>query len=80
MTTNGNLTPLERIVIETVSEIQDIKRNDGGHPDYAVLDEIINSLRTEVLESLRSLYRKGLVTHHSNVNGISMFGLSEPQA
>lgn len=73
--TDINLTPMERIALDAVSEIQDIKRNEGGYPDYAALDEIINSLRAEMLEALRRLYRKGLVTHHLNVNGTSLFGV-----
>lgn len=73
--TDVNLTPIERIALDTVNEIQNIKRSEGGYPDYAALEEIINSLRAEILESLRRLYRKGLVTHHLNVNGISLFGV-----
>lgn len=73
--TDINLTPMERIALDAVSEIQDIKRNNGNQPDYAMLDEIINSLRAEVLESLRDLYRKGFITHHHNINGISLFGV-----
>lgn len=69
-----NLSVMERIAFDTVREIQDIKRSEGCHPDYAALEEIMNSLKTEVLESLRSLYSKGLITHHHNINGISLFG------
>lgn len=72
--TDSNLTPMERIALDIVREIQDVKRSGGSIPDYAALDEIMNSLKTEVLESLRSLYRKGLITHHHNINGISLFG------
>jgi len=68
-------SPLEIIARDLVAEIQDIKQASGKIPDLATLDEIINSLRPELLESLRALYRSGTIECHKTVNGTPMFGI-----
>lgn len=79
------LTPDERTAYEAVDEIQGIKREYRQVPDYAMLPEIYNFLRPElpagfeqpILNALRSLYRRGLISYHSTVNGIPMFGIKQ---
>lgn len=73
----SGLTPMERIVLQTIEDIQDIKRGNMQHPDLAKQEEIYNSLKVEALEALRSLYRRGLITFNKTVNGIPMFGIKE---
>lgn len=68
-------SPLINIAREAVAEIQGIKRDSGIVPDYVTINELMNYLREEILESLRELYRQGIVEHHKNVNGIPMFGI-----
>ena len=71
------LTPIQQIAYDAVTEIQDIKRAGGKAPDFATIDEIVNYMREELLESLRGLYRGGKVEFHKTVNGILMFGVKE---
>lgn len=75
---------IDTLVLEAVEEIQTIKCDTARHPDYALLPEVHNFLRPElpegfepaVLSSLRTLYRRGIIEHHRNVNGIPMFGIN----
>lgn len=82
---NMNMTTDESLAFEAVKEIQGMKRDYKRFPDYATIHEVYNSLRHElpegfeesILNALRSLYRRGLITHHSTVNGVPMFGIKE---
>lgn len=75
----------ERLAFEAVEEIQSMKRDNRREPDYAMIFEVYNFLRPElpagfepsILEALRNLYRKNLIVHHKNINGIPMFGVKE---
>lgn len=73
----SELTPIEQIILDTIDEIQSMKRDGGKAPDYATLIEIENSFRVELKEAINSLVRKGRVEWHKNVNGIPMFGIKE---
>lgn len=76
-TEKSELTPLQRVIADAIAECQEFKRSSGRSPDFCTLDEIIVSLKPEMLEALRELYRRKLIVHHSTVNGISMFGINE---
>lgn len=67
--------PWEGIALSMVREI--VEAREGTVPAVAKFSEIMNSAKVEMLEALRRLYRKGLVTYHENVNGIRMFGIKE---
>lgn len=79
------LTDSEKAALEAVADIQEMKRDGGQTPDYALLPEVYNFLRPElpagfeadILKSLRALYRRGLIEFHQTVNGIPMFGIKE---
>lgn len=79
------LTDSENAAYGAVKEIQEMKHDSGLQPDYAMLYEVYNFLRPElpngfeqsILESLRMLYRRGLIVFHKSVNGIPMFGVKE---
>lgn len=77
---------LEYTLYDTIAEIQDMKRFGKVHPDYALLTEIHNSLKPEygdnldsmkpqILEALRNLYRAKLVMSYKTVNGVLMFDI-----
>lgn len=69
------LNDMQRLTYEFLKEVVDIKRGDGIAPAYASLNEIHNMFHVEILEALRELYRRGLITHHTSINKIPMFGL-----
>lgn len=79
------MTEDERLVYDAVKEIQGMKNDSNIQPDYAILFEIFNYLRHEtpdnfesnILQTLRTLYRKGFIEFHKNVNGVPMFGIKE---
>lgn len=71
------LTPIQKIALESVAEIQDMKRAGGLAPDYVTIEEISKYLREELLEALRTLYRQKMVEFHKTVNGVPMFGLKQ---
>ena len=76
-TEKSELTPLQRVIADAIAECQEFKRSTGRYPDLCTLDEVIISLKSEMLEALRVLYRRKLIVHHSTVNGIPMFGINE---
>lgn len=71
------MTPIEQVTLDALAEVQRFRKDAGKEPSFATMDEIINSLRTEILESLRKLYCEGKVEFHKTVNGIPMFGVKE---
>ena len=79
------LTDIERLVYDTIREIQDMKRDNGQSPDYAMHFEINNFLRpalpdgfeTDILKALRLLCRRRLIQFHHTVNGLLMFCLKQ---
>ena len=71
------MTPIEQVTIDALKEVQQFRKDAGKALTFATMDEIINSLKTEVLEALRRLYREGKVEFHKTVNGIPMFGVKE---
>lgn len=72
-----DMPDMELMAYEAVREIQEMKKDGGLHPDLATKTEIFNSIQVEVMEALRSLFRKGMITFHRNVNGLEMFGIRE---
>ena len=78
MTTNGTaLTPVQQMAYDAVREIVDIKQGNNQAPALASLTEVNNMFHAEILEALRELYRRGLITHHTSINKIPMFGIKE---
>lgn len=67
--------PWEDIALSMVREIVEAK--EGTVPTVARFSEIMNSAKVEMLEALRRLYRKGLISYHDSVNGVPMFGIRE---
>lgn len=67
---------MQRLAYDTVVEILDIKRGTV-EPCMAHINEIRNSLNVELMEALRTLYRRGLLTYHIDINKNPMFGLKE---
>lgn len=81
----NDLSPIEQLVYEAVSEIQGIQRDNKQVPDFALLYEVYNFLRPEMdagfenkaLGALRTLYLRGLLAYHLTVNKIPMFGIKQ---
>ena len=71
------MTPIEQVTYDALKEVHQFRKDAGKEPSFATMDEIINSLKTEILEALRRLYREGKVEFHKTVNGIPMFGVKE---
>lgn len=71
------MTPIDQVTFDAVREVQQFHKDTGREPSFATMDEIINSLKAEILESLRRLYKQKLIEFHSTVNGIPMFGVKE---
>ena len=71
------MTPIEQVTIEALSEVQQLRKDAGKEPSFATMDDIITSLKSEILEALRNLYREGKVEFHKTVNGVPMFGVKE---
>lgn len=71
------MSDIRQLVIDSVEDIVTIKRSNGQEPSSANLDEIMNSIRPIVLETLRALYIAGRVSHHKTVNGVDMFAIKE---
>ena len=67
---------MQRLAYDTVVEILGIKRGTV-EPCMAHINEIRNSLNVELMEALRTLYRRGLLTYHIDINKNPMFGLKE---
>ena len=73
----AQLSDIQRLTYDAVKEIVDIKRGGGQAPAFASLTEVNNFFHVEILEALRELYRRGLITHHTSINKIPMFGIKE---
>lgn len=71
------LSDIQRLTYDAVKEIVDIKRGSDRAPAFASLTEVNNFFHVEILEALRELYRRGLITHHTSINKIPMFGVKE---
>ena len=68
---------IQRLTYDAVKEIVDIKRGSDQAPAFASLTEVNNFFHVEILEALRELYRRGLITHHTSINKIPMFGIKD---
>ena len=71
------MTPIEQVTYDALKEVQQFHEDAGKAPTFATMDEIFNSLKAEILEALRRLYREGKVEFHKTVNGVAMFGVKE---
>ena len=71
------MTPIEQVTYDALKEVQQFHEDAGKAPSFATMDEILNSLKAEILEAMRSLYKQGKVEFHKTVNGIPMFGVKE---
>ncbi len=80
------MTDIERMVFETIAEIQGSKRESGRFPDYAMMEEVLNSLRPklgprfdslkeEAVGALRKLCREKRIEYHLTINKLLMFGI-----
>ncbi len=69
------LTPLEQIVLDTIEEIQSIKRDRGVAPRFATMLEVSNSFNVDLKEAINSLIRKDRLEWHENINGVPLFGI-----
>lgn len=71
------LTPIQRLAYDTIAEILEIKQGNTA-PCLAHISEIRRSLNIELLEALRDLYRKGIVSVNKDINGHPMFAITNP--
>lgn len=71
------MTPLETIALDTISEIERFKKESGTEPALSTIDEMLISLKPELLEAVRSLYKQNRVIFRKTINGIPMFGIKQ---
>lgn len=72
-----NLSALERIAYEAIAEILEVK-GDTVVPCVAHISEIRNSMNVELMEALRELYRKGIVSVIMDKNKNPQFQIKTP--
>ena len=72
-----NLSALERIAYEAIAEILEVK-GDTVVPCVAHISEIRNSMNVELMEALRELYRKGIVSVIMDKNKSPQFQIKTP--
>lgn len=72
-----NLSALERIAYEAIAEILEVK-GDTVVPCVAHISEIRNSINVELMEALRELYRKGIVSVIMDKNKNPQFQIKNP--
>lgn len=70
------LTPLQRMVYDTVKEITEAKQGNTD-PNFALITEIRNSLHVELMEALRDLCRLGILAYSLDVNRNPMFKIKQ---
>lgn len=66
------LTPMQRLAYDTVSEILDLKRGNV-EPCMAHINEIHNSINVEVTQALRDLCRNGILSVNLDISKKPMF-------
>lgn len=71
------LTPMQRLAYETIEEFLDIKRGNT-EPCVAHITEIRNSMGVELMEALRGLYTKDVISVSKDLNQNPMFQIREP--
>lgn len=71
------LTPMQRLAYETIAEILEIKRGNT-EPCVAHITEIRNSMSVELMEALRGLYIKGIISVGKDLNQNPMFQIKKP--
>lgn len=69
------LTPIQKIALDTVAEILDMKR-DTVAPCLAHVKEIRNSVNVELMEALRELCRRRILKCHLDINKNPQFDLT----
>lgn len=72
---NNEMTPLQRIAYEAVAEINEAKEGLAD-PCAAHINEIRNSLNVELMEALRELCRKRILSASTDVNKNPMFKIT----
>lgn len=71
------LTLMQRLAYETIEEILDVKRGNT-EPCVAHITEIRNSMGVELMEALRGLYTKGVISVSKDLNQNPMFQIKKP--
>lgn len=71
------VTPLQHLVYECIAEIIEAKR-DTVEPCMAHINEIRNSVNVELMEALRELYRRGVLSVSKDINKNPMFYIKNP--
>lgn len=67
---------MQKMAIEAIEEILEFKAG-SVEPCVAHISEIRNSLNVNLMESLRDLYRKGVITVQLDINKQPMFQLKQ---
>lgn len=71
------LTPMQRLAYEIIEEILEIKRGNT-EPCVAHITEIRNSMGVELMEALRGLFAKGIISVSKDLNQNPMFQIKKP--
>lgn len=64
---------ITKLVLETITELQQERIKRHVYPCYVSLADINTAFRDNILEATRYLCKSGVVEHHRNINGVSMF-------
>lgn len=70
------LTFMQQLVYDTIQEVLEMKRGTT-EPCLAHITEIRNSVNVDLMEALRELYRKGLISVSKDLNKNPMFSIRE---
>lgn len=66
---------LDDVVFSALQDVCDFKHDTGRFPELATIQEISVSLKPDILESLRRLYKAGRISHNIDVNKNPLFGI-----
>lgn len=69
---SDELTPIQRMAYDAVSEITEMKRGNV-EPCMAHITEIRNSINIELMEALRELCRRGILSVSLDIGKNPMF-------
>lgn len=70
------LTPIQRLAYELVKEIYEAKQGNV-EPCFAHISEIRNSINVELMEALRELCRRNILSVSLDLNKNPMFQLKQ---
>lgn len=72
---HSELSIPELEVLNTLQELQALKRKLKVFPDYVLDIELRQKIGRNLSKELRCLFKRGLIEYHTTVNGMVMFDI-----